>query len=61
MDKYSVLKKIDKYLEEKDYINARKLIRNDLKRYGTKERILYVFGLCINRCRRKIKKLSKSN
>ena len=60
MDKYSVLKKIDKYLEEKDYINARKLIRNDLKRYGTKEEYYMYLGYASTDAEERLKNYQKA-
>jgi tetratricopeptide repeat family protein len=60
MDKYSVLKKIDKYLEEKDYIKARKLIRNDLKRYGTKEEYYMYLGYASTDAEERLKNYQKA-
>lgn len=45
MNKYVVIKKIDEYLSCKDYVKARKLIRNDLKRFGTKDEYYMYLGL----------------
>ena len=45
MNKYVVIKKIDEYLSVKDYVKARKLIRNDLKRFGTKDEYYMYLGL----------------
>lgn len=45
MNKYTVIKKIDEYLSCKDYVKARKLIRNDLKRFGTKDEYYMYLGL----------------
>ena len=42
MNKFSVIQKINEYLSQKDYISARKLIRNDLKRLGSKMNITYI-------------------
>lgn len=60
MNKYSVLKKIDKFLEEKDYINARKLIRNDLKRYGTKEEYYMYLGFASTDAEERLKNYQKA-
>lgn len=45
MNKHSVINKINEFLSEKDYVKARKLIRNDLKRLGTKDEYYMYLGL----------------
>lgn len=45
MDKQKLLNKIDQYLLEKDYVSARKLIRNDLKRIGSKYQYYLYMGV----------------
>ncbi len=60
MDKYSVIKKINKFLEEKDYIKARKLIRNDLKRLGQKDEYYLYLGLASIEAEERIKNYEKA-
>ena len=60
MDKYSILKKLDNLLAQKDYINARKLIRNDLKRYGTKEEYYMYMGLASTDAEERLKNYQKA-
>lgn len=60
MKKHSVIKKINGYLAEKDYINARKLIRNDLKRYGSKDEYYMYLGLASVEPEERLKNYEKS-
>lgn len=60
MDKYSILKKLDNLIAQKDYINARKLIRNDLKRYGTKEEYYMYMGLASTDAEERLKNYQKA-
>lgn len=60
MNKYSVINKIDKYLAEKDYISARKLIRNDLKRLGSKDEYFMYMGLASTDVEERIKNYEKA-
>lgn len=60
MNKYSILKKLDNLLAQKDYINARKLIRNDLKRYGTKEEYYMYMGLASTDAEERLKNYQKA-
>lgn len=45
MNKHSIINRINEFLAEKDYVKARKLIRNDLKRLGTKDEYYMYLGL----------------
>lgn len=45
MEKTKLLKKIEDYIIKKDYISARKLIRNDLKRIGSKYDYYFYMGI----------------
>ena len=45
MDKHSLLIKIDDFIRRKDFVAARKLIRNDLKRIGTKFDYYFYMGV----------------
>lgn len=45
MEKAKLLKKIEDYIIKKDYAPARKLIRNDLKRIGTKYEYYFYMGV----------------
>lgn len=45
MDKNTVLQKIEKFIAEKNFPAARKLIRNDLKRVGTKFDYYFYMGV----------------
>lgn len=60
MDKYSVMTKIDKYLAAKDYVSARKLIRNDLKRFGSKDEYFMYMGLASIEVEERIKNYEKA-
>lgn len=60
MSKYSTIKKIDEYLAAKDYIKARKLIRNDLKRVGTKDEYYMYLGLASLEVDERIKNYEKA-
>lgn len=60
MSKHSVIQKINQYLSEKDYIKARKLIRNDLKRIGTKDEYYLYLGLSSTDPEERIKNYEKA-
>lgn len=60
MSKHSVIQKINQYLSEKDYIRARKLIRNDLKRLGTKDEYYLYLGLSSTETEERIKNYEKA-
>lgn len=45
MEKTKLLNKIEDYIIKKDYVSARKLIRNDLKRIGTKYEYYFYMGI----------------
>lgn len=59
-NKYTLIKEIDKLLAEKDYIKARKLIRNDLKRLGSKDEYYLYSGLASIEPEERIKNYQKS-
>ena len=45
MEKTKLLNKIEDYVIKKDYVSARKLIRNDLKRIGSKYEYYFYMGI----------------
>lgn len=59
-NKYTLIKEIDNLLSKKDYIKARKLIRNDLKRLGTKDEYYLYSGLASIEPEERIKNYEKS-
>lgn len=60
MNKHSVINEINKFLAEKDYVKARKLVRNDLKRLGTKDEYYMYLGLASIDAQDRIKNYEKS-
>lgn len=60
MNKFSVIQKINEYLSQKDYISARRLIRNDLKRLGSKDEYYLYSGLASIEPEERIKNYEKA-
>ena len=60
MDKSKLLSKIDDCIVKKDYISARKLIRNDLKRIGTKYDYYFYMGVASTEPDERLKNFEKA-
>ena len=60
MDKSKLLSKIDDCIVKKDYISARKLIRNDLKRIGTKYDYYFYMGVASTDADERLKNFEKA-
>ena len=60
MDKSKLLSKIDDCIVKKDYISARKLIRNDLKRIGTKYDYYFYMGVASTEADERLKNFEKA-
>lgn len=60
MDKSKLLSKIEDCIVKKDYISARKLIRNDLKRIGTKYDYYFYMGVASTDADERLKNFEKA-
>lgn len=60
MEKTELLNKIEDYVTKKDYISARKLIRNNLKRIGTKYDYHFYMGIASTDADERIKNFEKA-
>lgn len=60
MNKSELLNKIEKFVLDKDYVSARKLIRNDLKRIGTKFEYYFYMGFASTEGEDRLKNYEKA-
>jgi len=60
MNKSELLSKIEKFVLEKDYASARKLIRNDLKRLGSKFEYYFYMGYASTDVEERMKNYEKA-
>lgn len=60
MEKTELLAKIENFVQEKDYTSARKLIRNDLKRIGTKFEYYFYMGFASTDADERLKNYEKA-
>lgn len=61
MEKSTLLNKIEDFVLKKDYISARKLIRNDLKRMGTKYEYYFYMGVASMDAQERLKYFEKAS